>query len=220
MFEFRLNLVERHLVHLSTHGLGKSEAREKKEQAQEDVRTAMAGAMADTFIGTFNIFNRPSFQHFLYVSNEFAKNYRQNPDTFLSFSRNSVRRLVANRSETMMGYFKEAISQSIQREQEVLRKLIDVGEDESDLNFKNIPRVVYSIFMDFKWFGTLKENLGAVTMAGRIYDCEKDEWNLIEIPLELFSLEEDGSTAKANARHFTRVIEEFFKIQYNSIQNQ
>lgn len=216
VFEFRLNLVQRHLCHLSTHGLGQSEAREKKEQAQEDVRTAMAAAMADTFIGTFNIFNRPSFQHFLHVSNEYAKNYRQNPDTFLSFSRNSVARLVANRSETMMGYFKEAVTQSIQQEQEALRKLMDECElDECDLNFKDIPRVVFSIFMDFKWFGTLKQNLGAVTMAGRIYDTEKDEWKtLIEIPLELFSLDEDGSTAKANARHFKRVVEEFFKKEH------
>ena len=216
-FDFRLNLLARHLEGTWTHRLGSSEAREKKQQAQEDVKSAMVAAMADNITGTFNIFNRPSFQNFLHISNEFAKNYRENPDTFLSFKPHSVMRLVEDRSKTMMRHFKEAVSQSIQQEQEVLRKLMD--DDKEEKNFNIIPRVVFTIFLDYKWFSSLKKTLGAVTMAARIYDTEKNKWKeVIEIPLDLFSLGDDGTTAEANSRHFKRVVEEFFKKEHMDLR--
>ena len=210
-FDFRLNLVNRHFVHSSTHELGSSSARSKKEAAQEEIKSAMAAAMADNCgNASYNIFNRPSFQHFLHLCCEYSKNYRENPDTFLSFEAKSMMRLVDDRSTRMMAWFKEAINHSIEHEQMMIRQSIDTGDDD----LKKIPRVVFSLFLDYKWFGYLKKTLGAVTMAARIYDKENKSKDLIEIPLDLFSLDEDGTTADANSRHFQRVLEEFFEKEH------
>ena len=210
-FDFRLNLVTRHFEHSSTHELGTSNARSKKEAAQEEIKSAMAAAMSDNCgNASYTIFNRPSFQHFFHLCCEYAKNYRENPDTFLSFGPKYLMRLVDDRSTKMMAYFKEAISHSIENEQRMLRKSMDTGDDD----LKKIPRVVFSIFLDYKWFSGLKKTLGAVTMVARIYDKENTSKEVIEIPLDLFSLGEDGTTADANSRHFQRVIEEFFEKEH------
>ena len=211
VFDFRLNLLARHLEGNSTHRLGSSYSREKKIQAQENLKTAMAAAMSDNAFGNFNIFNRDSFQNFFQASLDFAKNYRENPK-FLSFHPKAMMRLVEDRSKTMMEFFKEAVSNSIQQEQEILRQIIDAGDKDVGVKFKDIPRVIFSVFLDYKWFGGLKKNLGAVTMTARIYDTEKNDWKqLIEMPLELFNIGEDGTTAEANSRHFKRAVEAFFR---------
>ena len=193
------------------HGIGTSDADAKKKIAQEEVKTAMVGAMSDGYGGNYAVFNRPTFKNFYTTSTSYAKRYRELPEEFLSFDPKTVMRLKENRASSMMEFWKQAMKFAMDREKSMLSKIIS---KDPETNFTHVAkaRVTCTIFLDYKWFSSLKKTLGAVTSITRITDTKGQE-TFFDIPLDLFDVAtgvDGGTTSRSNAQHIRRVLDKYF----------